>query len=123
MEHYNKDDIEDAAEQAHEANRAYCILTGDDSQPRWNDAPEWARTSAINGVKFIIENWKATPEDSHKSWLAEKAATGWKWGPRKNPDAKEHPCFLDYKDLPKDQQIKDYIFGAVVRGFLTSRTT
>jgi hypothetical protein len=122
MEHeYDDAMIEDAAEQAHEANRAYCILNGDLSQPRWGDASEWARTSAINGVKFVIDNWEATPRDLHNNWLQEKTADGWRWGPVKDPNIKEHPCFCAFEELPKEQQTKDYIFGAVVRGFLTSR--
>lgn len=123
MRNYDISEIEDAAEQAHEANRAYCILTGDNTQPRWKDAPEWAQTSAINGVKFLLDNWNATPADLHRNWLEEKRVDGWKWGPTKNPETKEHPCFCPYHELPQSQQVKDYIFGAVVRGFLTSRDT
>jgi hypothetical protein len=33
----------------------------------------------------------------------------------KNPDAKEHPCFVPYDELPAEQRTKDYLFQAVVR--------
>lgn len=33
--------VEQIARMAHEANRAYCQALGDDSQPAWEDAPEW----------------------------------------------------------------------------------
>jgi hypothetical protein len=68
----------------------------------------------MTGVKLHLENPSATPENSHESWLAEKAAAGWKFGPKKDPEKKEHPCFRPYAELPADQKAKDYLFRAVV---------
>lgn len=110
--------IEAAARAAHEANRAYCIALGDDSQKPWEDAPEWQRTSASNGVLGVIGG--NGPEQSHESWLAEKAATGWKYGATKDPDKKEHPCFVPYAELPAAQKAKDAVFVTVVRVMLTA---
>lgn len=104
--------IDACARAAHEANRAYCIATGDNSQPSWEDAPDWQKTSARNGVVGARKG--NTPEQSHEGWLAEKAATGWKYGPIKNPEKKEHPCFVPYVDLPPSQRAKDHIFVGVV---------
>lgn len=98
----------------HEANRAYCQALGDNSQPAWEDAPEWQRSSAINGVQFHLANPDAGPSHSHDEWLKEKAATGWKYGPVKDPEKKEHPCFVPYDQLPAEQKAKDYIFRAIV---------
>jgi hypothetical protein len=103
------------AKVCHEVNRAYCASIGDHSQPTWENAPEWQRASAINGVKFTRANPDAPPSASHESWLEEKRRDGWKYGPLKNPDAKEHPCFVSYDELPIEQRTKDYLFQAVVR--------
>lgn len=102
----------------HEANRAYCAALGDTSQLPWDDAPQWQKDSAITGVKFIVHNPDAGPSASHESWLAEKERDGWKYGPVKDPEAKEHPCFVPYDELPVEQKAKDYIFGAIVRAAL-----
>lgn len=110
--------IEAAARAAHEANRAYCIATGDTSQPRWEDAPGWQRSSAINGVSGVLAG--NSPEQSHESWLEEKRATGWKYGPIKNPETKEHPCFVPYAELPQEQKGKDHIFVCVVKAVLVA---
>ena len=110
--------IEEAARCAHEANKAYCELIGDNSQTSWEDAPEWQKQSAINGVKHIIANPYARPEDSHNSWLKEKQDTDWKYGPVKDLEKKEHPCFVPYGELPREQQMKDFVFNCVVRSFL-----
>jgi len=87
----------------HEANRAYCVGLGDTSQVEWDQAPGWQRTSAINGVKFNMANPSAPASASHDSWLEEKRATGWKFGAVKDPERKEHPCFVPYGALPLEQ--------------------
>lgn len=107
-----------AARAAHEVNRVYCQSLGDDSQVPWNEAPQWQRDSATNGAHFINENPNASHSAAHDSWLAEKEATGWKYGPVKDPEKKEHPCCVPYDELPKEQQVKDALFGAVVRAVL-----
>jgi hypothetical protein len=108
-------DVFKVAKTCHEANRAYCKALGDDSQPAWEDAPDWQKSSAIKGVKFIWENPDASPAASHESWLEEKRKDGWSYGPVKDPVAKTHPCFVPYDELPVEQRAKDYIFGAIVR--------
>lgn len=105
--------IEALAEVAHEVNRAYCAALGDMSQPSWSDAPDWQKASARSGVLLHLTQ-DAGPEASHQSWMKEKLAAGWKYGPEKNPDKKEHHCLVPFSELPKEQQAKDYIFRAVV---------
>lgn len=107
--------VEKVACIAHETNRAYCLAIGDNAQMGWNDAPPWQRNSIIAGVRFTILNPTAGPAASHASWLAEKRADGWAYGPKKDPVAKVHPCFVPYDQLPPEQRAKDYIFQAVVR--------
>lgn len=107
--------IEEIAKVCHEANRGYCKALGDDSQLPWEEAPEWARTSAINGVRFHLDNPNAGPSGSHENWLKEKEKEGWKYGEVKDPEKKEHPCFVPYDQLPKEQQAKDYIFTSIVK--------
>jgi hypothetical protein len=101
----------------HEANRQYCISIGDNSQPTWEHAPDWQKESAIAGVRFHVLNENTTPADSHNSWLKQKEEKGWKYGLVKDPDKKEHPCFVPYNELPVTQQRKDYIFKGIVDAF------
>jgi hypothetical protein len=99
----------------HEANRAYCKTLGDDSQPTWDEAPSWQCISAVQGVLVAATHPGAQPSDSHESWLAEKRAAGWKYGPVKDPDKREHPCFVPYEQLPVAQRRKDSLCLAVAR--------
>ena len=107
-----------AAHATHEANRAYCKWQGDDSQPNWDWAPDWQRTSELLGVIGVLRG--NTPEDSHASWLAEKERTGWVYGEKKDPDASPptHPCMVPYADLPSSQRQKDVIFTGVATAML-----
>ena len=107
----------DVAKVCHEANKAYCATIGDTNQPDWENAPDWQKESAITGVKFHFYNENTTPADSHNSWLKEKTEQGWKYGEVKDPEKKEHPCVTAYENLPKSQQLKDYIFKGIVDSY------
>jgi hypothetical protein len=107
-----------AAKMAHEVNRNYCRMLGDDSQPHWEMAPDWQRQSAIVGVQAILKNPMMTPDESHASWMEHKKADGWVYGPEKNVERKEHPCMVSYSQLPITQRFKDYLFQSVVRASL-----
>lgn len=99
----------------HEVNKAFCETQGDFTQVAWERAPEWQRESALNGVKMHIDSrFSATPEDSHKSWIAEKEVAGWVYGLVKDTEKKTHPCMLPYHELPEFQKVKDALFTAVV---------
>lgn len=113
--------VEDIAQVAYETNRAYCCTVGDYSHPKWELAPAWQRETNIKGVLFHLETLRGgatpAPSASHDSWLEEKRREGWRYGPVKRPDLKEHPCFVPYDELPPAQKLKDYLFGAVVKAY------
>jgi hypothetical protein len=107
--------IEEIAKVCHEANRAYCEALGDKTQLPWDQAPKWQKNSAITGVNYHLCNKQSKPCDSHNSWLEEKKRTGWKFGPIKDAEKKEHPCFVPYDQLPEEQKAKDALFLGIVR--------
>lgn len=108
--------IELIARVCHNVNRVYCMSIGDDSQPEWNDAPDWQKDSARNGVRYHLDD-DVTPEQSHESWLAQKEAEGWVYGDVKDPEQKTHPCMVPYNELPAEQQVKDHLFKTVIDSF------
>lgn len=112
----NEHTVREIARVCHEVNRAYCQAIGDYSQPEWDAAEDWQVDSAVNGVRFHLENGMiVTPEMSHQNWIKEKLADGWKYGPVKDPGKKEHPCIMAYGKLPVEQRVKDHLFGAVIK--------
>ena len=115
MSHLSIDEI---ARVCHEANRAYCITLGDNSQNAWDMAPDWQRNSAIAGVEAIIDEPHLTPERSHEKWMEYKQSEGWVYGSVKDEEKKTHPCMLRWAELPIEQKAKDHLFQAIVRELL-----
>ena len=106
---------EEVAQICHEANRAYCLAIGDDSQLPWEECPDWQKESALMGVDLHASGEDHGPEVSHESWMAQKLADGWVYGEVKDAEKKEHPCLVPFAELPIEQQAKDYIFAAIVK--------
>jgi hypothetical protein len=105
----------DIAKVCHEANRAFCEALGDMSQPPWESAPEWQKTSARNGVYLHVAKPNLGDSASHEAWMTEKQGEGWTWGPEKRPDIKQHPCMVPFDQLPREQQAKDALFRSIVK--------
>jgi RyR domain len=108
-------DITAIAKVCHQANKAWCESNGDHSQKDWDEAAEWQRQSAINGVVFAMNNADAEPSAQHDAWMEEKVAEGWTRGDVKDAGKKTHPQLVPYDDLPAEQQKKDKLFRAIVR--------
>ena len=103
---------EHCARAAHEVNNVYNRAIGDTPSPEWDQLTDAQRMGAVAGAQHAIDG--GTPETSHELWLATRHAEGWKYGPVKDPEKKEHPCFVPFSELPTEQQAKDYIFTAIV---------
>ena len=102
--------VDDIAMVCHEANRAYCATIGDNTQLPWEQAPDWQRESAINGVKSFIADPLAPIFQTHNNWMREKLENGWQYGEVKDEINKTHPCLVPFEKLPADQKIKDLLF-------------
>jgi hypothetical protein len=107
--------FEHIVEVVYEVNRAYAQSLGDFSFKPWAEADDWQKSTIRQGIAFVIQNPQAGPGDSHQSWLDVKTEEGWRYGPVKDVEAKTHPCYVPYDDLPAEQRAKDYIFLAVVK--------
>ncbi len=102
------------AKVCHQANKAWCEAVGDTSQKDWDEAEQWQRESAINGVRFKLEKPDAGHDAQHNSWMKEKVDAGWVYGKVKDAEKKTHPCIVPFEQLPEFQQKKDALFCAIV---------
>lgn len=98
---------------AHESVRAYKAALGED-MPAWEDAPEWMMQSSIDGVVYHLANPKATPEESHKNWMAQRIRDGWAYSPVTDAKLKMHKCIVPYDQLDESDKVKDYLFKSNV---------
>lgn len=98
---------------AHNINRAYCEAIGEPVPPHWEEADQDMRNSLLRGVLFTLRH-NSTPEMQHEEWMKTKLEQGWKLGPVKDAEKKEHPNLVPYDQLPQEQRVKDFLFRGVV---------
>lgn len=99
----------------HEANRALTEIIGDvPVQPHWADAPEEMIRSSVQGVVWRLDNPNAPASAQHDEWMRSKLADGWKLGPVKDSEKKEHPALIPYAELAPGVKKKDAAFTALV---------
>lgn len=106
---------EQIAQVCHEANRGLTAIIGDvPVQAAWADAPEEMKRSSVLGVKWRLANPGAAASAQHDEWMRQKLADGWKLGPVKDAEKKEHPALVPYEQLSSAVQQKDAVFTAIV---------
>lgn len=44
---------------------------------------------------------------AHDVWARERMAAGWRYGPERNGERKEHPCLVPYEELPESEREYD----------------
>jgi len=111
--------VSEIAKICHQANKAYCEIIGDNSQPEWDNLQDILRDSVVDGVFSIISSPDLSAEQSHENWCKYKDNEGWVYGPVKNVVLRKHPCMVPYNQLPEEQKVKDELFRSIVRVFLT----
>jgi hypothetical protein len=105
--------FEKIAKVSHEAHRAWGEVNGDTSNVPWEAADEPERTFAIEAVKEALEG--AGPREVHESWRNLKLATGWTYGPTKDPQAKTSPHLVPYEQLPDVKKRDNVLLTAVAK--------
>ena len=98
----------------HEANKEIQQQTGEYTP----QLSEHLTKSILDGVYFVLDNPNCTPEQQHNNWVHFKRADGWKYGPEKDFERKEHPCLVPYSELPDVQQRKDSVFRQTLDAFI-----
>lgn len=110
--HGDKQTIESIGRACHAANGFYSDSIQDGMFQPWEVCGE----SVMKGVRFRLANPLATPADNHANWLADQSRAGWKYGPVKDVEKKEHPDMVIYEQLPEAQRVKNTLFAAVIDG-------
>lgn len=109
--------IDQVARICHDANRAFCLLTGDPALPPWDELDESYRESSRKGVRAALTPGNS-PEAMHSSWMLERLGQGWQYDPVLDREAKLHPNLVPYDQLPEAQQRKDALFLGIVEAVL-----
>jgi len=66
--------------------------------------PDPIDTSDFEIPDELLELREELAKNVHEIWSAERIAQGWKYGPKRNNDTKEHNCLVPYEDLSDDEK-------------------
>jgi RyR domain len=58
-------------------------------------------------------------ENAHDVWSRQRIAEGWRFGPKRNDDQKEHPCLVPYGELPESEKEYDRTMAAATLKAIT----
>jgi hypothetical protein len=105
--------FERVAQVVHEANRTWDAVRGVVPGAPWDQAQDWKRSTAVEGVKLALAG--AEPPELHEAWRAAKLAQGWTPGAVKDPQAKTDPMLVPYQDLSDEQMRTPDLVAAITR--------
>lgn len=69
--------------------------------------PQTIDTSGVRLSTDLEELVERLAENTHDHWARQRLAEGWRYGPRRNDGAKEHPDLVPYRDLPEPEKEYD----------------
>ena len=72
-----------------------------------NYQPEPLDTSGITLDKGLAELIELLARNTHDNWDQKRLEEGWKYGPERNEQKREHPCLVPYEKLPESEKNYD----------------
>jgi hypothetical protein len=69
--------------------------------------PKPVDTSHIELSHEIMELTEVLAENTHDVWARQRISEGWRYGPHRDDERKEHPTLVPYKDLPESEKEYD----------------
>ena len=56
---------------------------------------------------YLSELTELLAKNAHDVWARQRIAEGWRYGPTRNDERKEHPCLVTYEELPDNEKEYD----------------
>jgi ryanodine receptor 2 len=69
--------------------------------------PQPFETGSLNLSPELLELIEQIAVNVHKAWAAGRIAEGWKYGPKRDDERKEHPCLVSYDELSENEKEYD----------------
>lgn len=64
-------------------------------------------TSGIKLSDELLQLVEQLARNVHENWAQRRINDGWTLGPERNDDLKQHPCLIEYDDLPESEKEYD----------------
>ena len=72
-----------------------------------NYVPKPIDTSDVVLPRELMSLVEDMSRNVHDVWAETRINDGWRYGDRRNDERKEHPCLVDYDDLPESEREYD----------------
>jgi RyR domain len=69
--------------------------------------PQPINTSGVGLGAEVRELTELLARNAHDNWARQRVADGWRFGPERNDQKKEHPCLIPYDELPEAEKEYD----------------
>ena len=64
-------------------------------------------TSEVELDKYMLKLCEVLIRNAHEVWAQHRIAEGWRHGPERSDQAREHPSIVPYDQLPEDEKAYD----------------
>ena len=68
-------------------------------------------TSSVTLPPAILALTERLARNAHDIWAQQRLRDGWRWGPRRDDQAREHPSLVAYDDLPDSEREYDRVLA------------
>lgn len=69
--------------------------------------PKPADLSDVNLPAELEPLIEQMAKNVHDVWAQSRISDGWRYGPERNDERKEHPCLVEYEELPDSERAYD----------------
>jgi len=71
--------------------------------------PNPVDTTGVSLPEALLPLSESLARNVHELWAQKRLNDGWKWGPYRDDQRKEHPCLVPYEELPESEKVYDRI--------------
>ena len=69
--------------------------------------PQPLDTSKVELPEELMELVEEMAKNVHEVWAHTRMEQGWTYGEVRNDELKQHPCLVEYKELPEEERVYD----------------
>ena len=69
--------------------------------------PQPIRTAGVALGQGLMDLAEILAKNAHERWAEQRLTEGWRYGPKRDDELKEHPCLVPYEALPESEKAYD----------------
>ena len=69
--------------------------------------PRPIRTAGVALGQGLMDLAEILAKNAHERWAEQRLIEGWRYGPKRDDELKEHPCLVPYEALPESEKAYD----------------